>query len=640
MLKDARALIIASAFALASAEAHAQRATENAATAADDGFGKSVGSESVGIYANGEVRGFSASDAGNARIEGLYYNRSGAISDLFVATSDIKVGLTAFGQPFPAPTGLVDANLRRAGDRTIVTARLNAGDYFGVDATIEAGVPLTSNLGIYPAIGYFDDRYADGVNAWFVSYCNVARWRPAPHTELTAFFSRYDYGDEEQGPLIYTSGPFLPKEIKRRRFFGQDWGQWSGHSQNFGGLAKTALGPWRLEAGLFRSSFTQDDFASAWFAGVDRDGIGERFILSGRDQAYVSWSGEARVVRDFRDGPRRHRLIASVRGRKVDARYGGFDLAAIGPGRIGVPYPVPEPVREYGVLTDDRVRQMLLSAGYDLVWQDRGELNLDVTRSDYRKSIDSPSLPSFARRDRNWLWNAALAVKVTSGLTVYAATTRGLEEAGTAPVNAANANEVLPALRTRQVEAGLRLALPGNIRAVASWFDLRKPYFEIDTRDNVYRTLGEVQHMGYEFSLSGKPAKGLSFVAGAVLMDPRVAGEAVRDGRLGSRPIGRTRTLIDASIDWMPASQQRWSIDLRLLYEGARAADALNRFAIPQRLTADLGARYRFKIRKSDAILRVKLANLSNVFGWRVSGGGGFRTNGPRRLTGSIIADF
>lgn len=640
MLKETRALIIASAFALASTEAHAQRATENAATAADDGFGKSVGSESVGIYANGEVRGFSASDAGNARIEGLYYNRSGAISDLFVATSDIKVGLTAFGQPFPAPTGLVDATLRRAGDRTIVTARLNAGDYFGVDATIEAGIPLTSNLGIYPAIGYFDDRYADGVNAWFVSYGNVARWQPAPRTELTAFFSRYDYGDEEQGPLIYTSGPFLPKEIKRRRFFGQDWGQWSGHSQNFGGLAKTTLGPWKLEAGLFRSSFTQDDFASAWFAGVNRDGIGERFILSGRDQAYVSWSGEARVVRDFRDGPRRHRLIASVRGRKVDARYGGFDLAAIGPGRIGVPDPVPEPVREYGVLTDDRVRQMLLSAGYDLVWQDRGELNLGVTRSDYRKSIDSPSLPSFARRDRNWLWNAALAVKVTSGLTVYAATTRGLEEAGTAPFNAANANEVLPALRTRQVEAGLRLALPGNVRAVASWFDLRKPYFEIDTRDNVYRTLGEVQHRGYEFSFSGKPVKGLSFVAGAVLMDPRVTGEAVRDGRLGNRPIGRTRTLVDASIDWMPASQQRWSIDLRVLYEGARAADALNRFAIPQRLTADLGARYRFKIRKSDAILRVKLANLSDVFGWRVSGGGGFRTNGPRRLTGSIIADF
>jgi iron complex outermembrane receptor protein len=45
-------------------------------------------------------------------------------------------------------------------------------------------------------------------------------------------------------------------------------------------------------------------------------------------------------------------------------------------------------------------------------------------------------------------------------------------------------------------------------------------------------------------------------------------------------------------------------------------------------------------VRKSAAIIRVKLANVTDVFGWRVSGGGGFRTNGPRRLTGSIIADF
>lgn len=635
-----RAILVAVG-ALISADAHAQRANENAATAADDGFGKSVGSESVGIYANGEVRGFSASDAGNARIEGLYYNESGAISDLFVAGSDIKVGLTAFGQPFPAPTGIVDATLRRANsDRTIVTTRINAGDYFGVDATVEAGIPLTSNLGIYPAIGYFDDRYADGVNAWFVSYGNVVRWQPAARTEVTAFFSRYDYGDEERGPLIYMAGPFLPKEITRRRFFGQDWGQWSGHSQNFGGIAKTVLGNWELEAGLFNSRFTQDDFASAWFSQVDRAGIGQRFIQSGRDQTYVSWSGEARVMRDFRDGPRRHRLIASVRGRTVDARYGGFDLAGIGEGEIGVPDPVPEPERQYGLLTDDRVRQTLASIGYDLVWQDRGELNLGVTRSDYRKAIDSPTLPNFSRRDRNWLWNAALAVKATAGLTLYAATTRGLEETGAAPVNAVNANEVLPALRTRQREAGLRIALPASIRAVVSWFDLRKPYFEIDTIDNFYRTLGEVQHKGYEFSISGKPVQGLSFVVGAVLMDPRVTGDAVEDGRLGHRPIGRTRTLVDASFDWMPAWQQRWSVDLRMLYEGQREADARNRFSIPQRLTADIAARYRFKIRKSAAILRVKLANITNVFGWRVSGGGGFRTNAPRRLTGSIIADF
>lgn len=635
-----RALIV-TGLLMAPGQALAQRVDENVTTSAEDGFGKSVGNESVGIYANGEVRGFSANAAGNARIEGLYYNESGGISDLLQDGSDIRVGLTAFGQPFPAPTGIVDTTLRRVTtDRPVVTIRANSGEFLGPDLTAEAAIPLTPNLGVNAALGYFDDQYADGASAWFISHGAVLRWRPAQRTELTALYSRYDYGDEEQGPVIYTAGPYLPPEIERRRFFGQQWGHWKGHSQNLGGLIKTALGSWRIEAGLFNSRFTQDDYATAWYGGVDRAGIGQRYVLSGQDQRYASWSGEARIVRDLREGPRLHRFIASIRGRNVDARYGGFHLAALGTGVIGVSDPEPEPARSYGPLTDDRVRQRAWSFGYELNWKELGELNLGLIRSDYRKEVFQPGLAPAGRQDRDWLWNAALAVHLAPWLSLYGATTRGLEESGTAPGNARNANEVLPALRTRQAEAGLRVKLPANLRLVGAWFDLRKPYFEIDTTDNVYRTLGEVRHSGFEFSLSGKLAQNLSLVVGAVLLDPVVSGEAVDDGRLGRRPIGRTRTLVDASFDWTPPGQTRLSLDGRILYEGARAADALNRFTIPQRVTIDLGARYRFQIGKSPANLRVKLSNLTNVFGWRVFGGGGFKANAPRRLNVAVTADF
>jgi iron complex outermembrane receptor protein len=635
-----RAVIIAGLL-LAPGAALAQRVDENATTSAEDGFGKSVGNESVGIYANGEVRGFSANAAGNARIEGLYYNESGGISDLLQDGSDIKVGLTAFGQPFPAPTGIVDATLRRVStDRTVVTIRVNSGEFLGPDLTAEAAIPLASNLGINAALGYFDDQSGDGSSTWYISHGAVIRWRPAQRTEITGLYSRYDYGDEEQGPVIYTSGAFLPPQIERRRFFGQDWGQSRGHSQNLGGFAKTSLGSWRFEAGLFNSRYTQDDFASAWFAGVDRTGAGQRFVLSGKDQRFESWSGEARLRRDLLDGPRLHRLIASIRGRDVDARYGGFHLAALGVGQIGIPDPEPEPNRSYGPLTDDRVRQRAWSLGYELNWKDLGELNLGLVRSDYRKDVIQPGLAPAQRQDRDWLWNAALALQLSPWLSLYGATTRGLEESGTAPGNALNANEVLPALRTRQAEAGLRVKLPANLRLVGAWFDLRKPYFEIDTTDNVYRILGEVRHRGLEFSLSGKPVQNLSLVVGAVFLDPSVSGEAVTDGRLGRRPIGRTGTLIDASFDWTPPGQSRLSLDGRLLYEGAREADALNRFTIPRRVTIDLGARYRFQIGKSPANLRVKVSNLTNVFGWRVFGGGGFKANTPRRFSAAVTADF
>ena len=635
-----RRLTIA-ALILVPTPALAQRADENAATAAEDAFGSSVGSESVGVYASGQVRGFSAEDAGNGRLEGLYFDEIGGITDLILTGSDIQVGLTAFGKPFPAPTGIVDQQLRRVTtDRPIVTVKLTSGQYLGADVSIEAAVPLTGNLGLNAGLGYFDEQYADGASAWFVSHGAVLRWQAAAATEVTGLYSRYDYGDEEQGPVIYTAGPFLPEPIERRRFFGQDWGQSKGHSLNYGAMAKSRQGEWLLEAGLFRSSFAQDESANAWFDDVDRQGVGERFVISGQDQMTSATSGEGRISRDLVEGDRRHRLIASYRGRNVVARFSGFHLAALGPGVIGQSDLEPEPVRTFGTLTRDEVRQRDLSVGYEVRWLDVGEFNAGITRGDYRKTVSEPGLPEVFRRDRDWLWNAALAVHLSSGLTAYGATTRGLEESGIAPENAANANEVLPALRTSQYEAGIRAALPLGLRAVAAWFNLEKPYFETDAADNVYRILGAVRHRGVELSLAGEPLPGLNVVGGAVLLDARVTGDAVEDGRAGQRPIGRTKTLVDASIDWQPLGQDRFSFDIRMLYEGAREADVLNRFITPQRATFDLGARYRFTIGSSLAVLRLRMLNATNVFGWQVFGGGGFKANAPRRVVATITADF
>ncbi len=55
--------------------------------------------------------------------------------------------------------------------------------------------------------------------------------------------------------------------------------------------------------------------------------------------------------------------------------------------------------------------------------------------------------PDAERRDRSWLFNIAAAGYVSDRLAVYAGYTRGLEESGIAPINAANRNEALPAIR-------------------------------------------------------------------------------------------------------------------------------------------------------------------------------------------------
>ena len=45
-------------------------AVDNAVTSADDAFGNNVGTENIGLYNALEVRGLSAIDAGNVRLDG------------------------------------------------------------------------------------------------------------------------------------------------------------------------------------------------------------------------------------------------------------------------------------------------------------------------------------------------------------------------------------------------------------------------------------------------------------------------------------------------------------------------------------------------------------------------------------------
>ena len=78
-----RALSIA-ALMLMSQAALAQRSSEDAVAEALDAFGTGVGRETIGLYSAGNARGFSPIQAGNLRIEGLYFNTIGGFPFSFL----------------------------------------------------------------------------------------------------------------------------------------------------------------------------------------------------------------------------------------------------------------------------------------------------------------------------------------------------------------------------------------------------------------------------------------------------------------------------------------------------------------------------------------------------------------------------
>jgi iron complex outermembrane receptor protein len=109
-----------------------------------------------------------------------------------------------------------------------------------------------------------------------------------------------------------------------------------------------------------------------------------------------------------------------------------------------------------------------------------------------------------------------------------------------------------------------------------------KPYYNLSST-NLFTIFGEVQHRGVELSLAGRVAAGLNLVAGAVLMDPRVTGEAVRNGRVGPRPVGQTSRLLRLNLDYALPFASGFSVDLAIVNNGARTVSTHNHVNLPAR---------------------------------------------------------
>lgn len=623
--------------------AQAQRTEDNAVTNAEDAFGSSVGSETIGLYSASQVRGFSPVTAGNVRLEGVYFDRQGYIAQRLVERSTVRIGLSALGYPFPAPTGIVDYKLRGVGERPLVSVVAGSYAYGAPTLEVDAQLPLAGKrLGVAVGASIANEEYYDGSSARYMRAAVIPRWQPAEGVEIIPFWSATWGRDEEAPPIIGTAGAFAPPQVARRHYFGQDWTAKDTNATNYGLIAKARIGrDWSIVAGAFRSTLAfKRNFANR-FLGTMPDGTTREQIIADPEQRYASTSGELRVSRSIVDGPRLHILHAAVRMRRQHNLYGGsaapFEL---GPRQLGEAVAAPEPALfQFGSRTQDRVQQTTLGMAYEGRWRNVGELSLGVQRADYRKAITPPRIAETVARDRPWLFNAGGALFLSKTVALYGGYTRGLEESGIAPNNAANRNEALPAIRTRQTDAGIRWQVTSAIKLVAGAFEVTKPYFNTDTA-NRFVVLGDVRHRGAEFSLSGALAPDLSLVAGAVLMQPRVSGLAVEQGRLGSRPLNQPARVLRANADYRPGFLKGVSFDVAVANFGDRYASNDNRAVLPSYTIVDLGMRYRFRLASAPAVLRLQMANVTNAYVFSVLGNNTYGLTDRRRLLAYLSLDL
>ncbi|HEY0011754.1 MAG TPA: TonB-dependent receptor [Allosphingosinicella sp.] len=627
------------AILVAASPARAQRANENATRQAQDAFGFSVGSEIVGLYNAGSVRGFNPSAAGNIRIDGLYLAQQVELTPRIIGATTVRVGLNTVETIFPAPSGVVEHTLRSRG----------AGDVLSVRAALEPFVSPVIELDGAVGAGAFSvaggarlspgntDFRGNEVSGWSVGM--VPRWKPSESFELTGIFERAG-GRREIAPAYSPGGPFLPPAIQRGVYFGQDWAVARDRSSTTGLIASMRLSPeWTARAGLFRSVLTVEENHFDLYRDVQPDGSALRTIILYPEQQFRSISGEAQLERKWTAGEARHTLTFAARGRRSDERYGGGVAVDFGPDRIDRRRALPRPETDFPLAQHvDRVEQLTGGASYRLELGGSLQATAGLQRTRYRKTFAASGGAEEFGESSPWLYNGLVAWRFNPNLIAYASYSRGMEESGIAPNNAVNRGEILPAIITTQREVGVRAVL-GPIRLTTTAFDVRKPYASLDA-GNTFGFVGSVRHRGIETSVAGQPLPGLSIVVGALLLDAQVLGEQREAGLIGKRPVTTTPFEMQASADYQLPFLEGASIDVQIGSFAPRTARRDNAVDIPARTLFNLGARYRFSLAGHAATLRGQVLNLFDKYGPTVGSGELLGYNAQRRARLALAVDF
>ncbi len=631
------ALLLALAFPVA-----AQRSAENAVTQAIDAFGINTGREEIGLYNSGDVRGFSPIDAGNARIEGLYFDPFFQPPARIRASTTIGVGLAAQAVPLPAPTGVVDFKLRQPSEQTQVSSIAYADSFGGYGVEIDAAATLLpGTLGIVGGLAAGREEYGNGTDNSRHNEGLLLVWTPAPGIRIKPFWARSVVRNDEIGPIYLTADGAPPASLPpERRYDGPAWAYYSGRGTIFGTLIDASLGQhWMLRAGAFDSNFTDRRSATQLALDVDAQGRYQQLAFIDPPSARRSRSGELRLTREANSDTAIHRLHLSVRSKHRRLRYDGAAEIDLGPRRWGEAIDLAEPAFDFGPQSREAIRQIAVGAAWQTQWAQGGQLAFGVQRVDDEKRVARPDTGTGRTQSRPWLGYVNGAWQANPQLVVYGSATQGLEESGIAPANAVNRGQPAPTIRTRQLEAGLRLALRTDLSLIAGVFQLEKPYFSLDAA-NRFTALGDIATRGLELSLVGALHPRLNLVAGAVLADPKVEGQEVDAGIVGADAVGFARQVALLSLDWRPPSVEGLSLDAGLDYRGRIAATTDNRVELPSATELDLGARYGFNWADRTGSLRLSIDNVLDRRYYDLEGPAAYRVEDGRLVELSLSIDW
>ena len=578
------------------------------------------------------LRGFVIDNRTNYRRDGLPINAETFISlankeriEVLKGTSGIQAGTSAPGGivnlVVKRPTGSVHQGvLGWQQDGTLLT-QVDLGHRFGSNGQFGARLNIQA-VSLRPAA-----RNADGQSR---AVALATDWQITGDSKLE-FELESSHRAQPSVPGLSLLGNALPKASSidpRVNLNNQAWSLPVVLDGDTASLRFTQrLGAaWRFSAHGMTQRLRSDDRVAFPFGCYDANTDtywADRYCPDGSVDLYDFRSeGERRrvdaldlhVQGSFTAAGLRHSLSAGYLNTRASDRFKPQAFNYSGTGRIDASIATPSNADASTPTNnrDERSREWYLRDAIELnpAWQLwAGLRHSRIARtgaSGYPQSFTTP-----------WM---ALAYSLSPASMAYASWGQGVESevVPNLPIYR-NANQVLPALKSRQWEGGIK---HDSTRRQASLvaFDIRRPA-SADTCSASSTLLctraidGMAHHRGLEATHSEHMGAWTVQFSGIAL---RATREGSRDASLnGLRPTNvpatSLRLLLTRDIAALPGLNLRSS----LTHEGARMALPDNSIAVPAWTRLDLGAQYRHTAGGTQLLWRVDLQNATNRRAWR-----------------------
>ena len=233
---------------------------------------------------------------------------------------------------------------------------------------------------------------------------------------------------------------------------------------------------------------------------------------------------------------------------------------------------------------------------------------------------------------------AALLIKVTDNVSVYANYIEGLSKGATAPMTAANAGDVFAPYKSKQKEVGLKLDL-GDFTHTLSLYEIKRPSSYTDPDTNVFSFGGEQRNRGIEWGFFGAPLNDVRLMGGVAYVDPKLTKTAggINQGKTAT---GLPKLQGKLGVEWDTPVIDGLTLTANATSVSKQYISADNSQSIPGYTIFDVGTRYTTHLASRPITLRGSVTNVTNKAYWGTPLLSSLGLGAPRTVELSASVDF